>query len=343
MTSINYIIDDSIVNRLTSSRKWLDTYVPSITQRLENQGFDVVFDKKSNFDLIHIHVPMTLAYRLSVNNKNGNTRPIIFHGHMTEDTFLVGTNVKYIVRKWFKSLAQRSDVILTPSLSSAEYFKEILPDKDIRQLNCGIDLDKYKYSENHRLAFREQYGINEAEIVVSSVGGLTQRKGVKEFFEMAYRFPDLRFMWVGGMFYKGQMQNLYGKLSYGDNISLKDVPGNVLFTGYIPEVRKALSSSDIFFFPSHHETQGLALVEAAANCRPIVTRDLPVFREWLTHGVDCLMGTDMDEFEAHIRSLSQDISFASELGKHALQSARKHHDIDKTSQSLAKIYNELTG
>jgi 1,2-diacylglycerol-3-alpha-glucose alpha-1,2-glucosyltransferase len=136
---------------------------------------------------------------------------------------------------------------------------------------------------------------------------------------MANRFPDLRFMWVGGMFYKGQMQNLYGKLS--------------------SEVRKALSSSDIFVFPSHHETQGLALVEAAANCRPIVTRDLPVFREWLTHGVDCLMGTDMDEFESHIRSLSQDISFASEQGKHALQSARKHHDIDKTSQSLAKIYN----
>lgn len=163
------------------------------------------------------------------------------------------------------------------SLSAAEYFKEILPDKDIRQLNYGIDLDKYKYSENHRLAFREQYGINEDEVVVSSVGGLTQRKGVKEFFEMANRFPDLRFMWVGGMFYKGQMQNL--------------------------------------------------------------TRDLPVFREWLTHGVDCLMGTDMDEFESHIRSLSQDISFASELGKHALQSARKHLDIDKTSQSLAKIYN----
>jgi 1,2-diacylglycerol-3-alpha-glucose alpha-1,2-glucosyltransferase len=342
MTSINYIIDDSIVNRLTSSRKWLDTYVPSITQRLENQGFEVVFDEKSDYDLMHIHVPMTLAYRLSLNNKNGNTRPIIFHGNMTEDTFLVGTNVKYILRKWFKSLAQRSDVILTPSLSAAEYFKKILPYKDIRQLNYGIDLDKYEYSENHRQAFRKQQGITEDEIVVSCVGGLTQRKGVKEFFEMANRFPDIRFMWVGGMFYKGQMQNLYGKLSYGDNINLKDVPENVLFTGYTPEVQKALSASDIFFFPSHQETQGLALVEAAANCLPIVTRDLPVFREWLTHGVDCLMGTDMDEFEAHIRSLSQDISFASELGKHALQSARKHHDIDKTSLSLAKIYNELT-
>jgi 1,2-diacylglycerol-3-alpha-glucose alpha-1,2-glucosyltransferase len=292
---------------------------------------------------MHIHIPMTLAYRLSLNSKNGNTRPIIFHGHMTEDTFLVGTKVKYLLRKWFKSLAQRSDLILTPSLSAAEYFNTILPDKDIRQLNYGIDLDRYAYSESDRDAFREQHGIQENEIVISCVGGLTQRKGIKEFFEMANRFPDFRFMWVGGMFYKGQMQTICGRLSYGDHINLKEVPDNVLLTGYTPKVRNALSSSDIFFFPSHHETQGLALVEAAANSRPIVSRDLPVFREWLTHGVDCLMGTTMEEFEAHIRSLIQDMGFASKLGKQALQSARKHHDIDKTSQSLATIYHELTG
>ncbi|NIA03175.1 MAG: glycosyltransferase, partial [Nitrospirae bacterium] len=335
MTVINYIIDNNNVDRLTSSRKWLDTYVPSITQCLEKQGFNVVFDKKSDFDLIHIHIPMALAYRLSLNNKNGNKKPIIFHGNMTEDTFQVGTKVKYIIRKWFKSLARKSDIILAPSLSAAEYFNELLPDKDVRQLNYGIDLNRYAYSKADGMAFREQQGLSEDVIVVSCVGGLTKRKGVQEFFEMAHRFPDIRFMWVGGMFYKGQsIQTFYGKISHGDQINLKDAPNNVLFTGNISDVQKALSASDIFFFPSHQETQGLALVEAAANSRPIITRDLPVFREWLTNGVDCFMGTDLDEFESYIQTLSQDVGYSSKLGKQALESARKHHDINNTSKLL---------
>jgi len=262
---------------------------------------------------------------------------------MTEDTFQVGTKVKYMIRKWFKSLARKSDIILAPSLSTAEYFNELLPDKDIRQLNYSIDLNRYAYSKADGMAFREQQGLSEDEIVVSCVGGLTQRKGLKEFLEMAHRFPDIRFMWVGGIFYKGHsMQTFYGKISHRDQINLKDAPDNVLFTGNLSDMQKALSASDIFFFPSHQETQGLALVEAAANCRPIITSDLPVFREWLTNGVDCLMRTDLDEFESHIRILSQDVGFSSKLGKQALESARKHHDIDKTSQLLAKICIELT-
>jgi len=90
MTVVNYIIDNGLVNRLTSDRKWLDSYIPSIAERVMEQGIDVVFDNDSDFDLMHIHIPMTLAYRMSLKNNNGNHSPIIFHGHMTEDTFVVG-------------------------------------------------------------------------------------------------------------------------------------------------------------------------------------------------------------------------------------------------------------
>ncbi len=103
----------------------------------------------------------------------------------------------------------------------------------------------------------------------------------------------------------------------------------------------ALSASDIFFFPSRHETQGLALVEAAANARPIVTRDLPVFREWLTHGRDCLMGSSEEEFDTCLRQLADDPAMMKRLGSEAKRSAEKYHDIDKTSKQLGQIYNEL--
>jgi len=342
MTTINYIIDNGLVKRLTSDRKWLDSYIPSITGRLIEQGIDVVFDKDSDFDLMHIHIPMTLAYRVSCKNNNGNYIPIIFHGHMTEDTFVVGGKTKYFVRKWFKGLANKADIILCPSRSAAEYYRRLLPAKDVRQLNNGIDLGKYAYSDLARQAFRQEYGIGENETVVCSVGGLTLRKGVSEFFKMASCFPDMRFMWVGGSFHKKQsLKSLYGIISKEKNIVMKDVPSNVMFIGYVNNVPDALSASDIFFFPSRHETQGLALVEAAANERPIVTRDLPVFREWMTHGSDCLMGSNEEEFDTCLRQLADDSGMMKRLGSEARRSAEKYHDIDKTSIQLGQIYNEL--
>jgi len=342
MTTVNYIIDNGLVNRLTSDRKWLDSYIPSMAGCVKKQGIDVVFDKDSDFDLVHIHIPMTRAYRMSFNNNNGNNIPIIFHGHMTEDTFVVGQKTKYFVRKWFKGLANKADIVLCPSRSAAEYYRQLLPGKDVRQLNCGIDLGKYAYSDRDKQVFRQEYGIAENETVVCSVGGLTPRKGVSEFCKAASRFPDMRFIWIGGRFHKKQsVKSLYGIITKEKNIVTKDVPPNVMFTGYVNNVPGALSASDIFFFPSRHETQGLALVEAAANARPIVTRDLPVFREWLTHGSDCLMGSNEEMFNAYIRQLADDPGLMKRLGSEARKSAEKYHDIDKTSKQLGQIYNEL--
>ncbi len=163
------------------------------------------------------------------------------------------------------------------------------------------------------------------------MGGFTQRKGVGDFLEVTRLFPKIRFMWVGGMFYKNQyVHSLYNFVVRNDNIDMKNIPENMIFTVYTRDVKAALSASDIFFFPSIHETQGLAIVEAAANNRPIVTRDLPVFKEWLTHGHNCLMGICVDDFAAR-------------LGREAHKSVVKYHDINRTSRSLAGIYNELLG
>ena len=105
MTIVNYIIDDNIVNKLTTNRKWLDSYMSVMVECVEKQGFDVVFDRDSDFDLMHIHIPMAQAYRVSTKNNNGSHKPAIFHGHMTEDTFMVGCKMKYLLRKWIKKIA----------------------------------------------------------------------------------------------------------------------------------------------------------------------------------------------------------------------------------------------
>ena len=128
-----------------------------------------------------------------------------------------------------------------------------------------------------------------------------------------------------------------------DNIDIKEIPKNMIYTGYTPDVTAALSASDIFLFPFIHDTRGLDIVEAAANSHSIVSRYLPIFKEWLTHGCDCLMWTCVSDFFAHIQTLIEYENFAVKLGKEAHKSAVEHHDINWTSRSLAGICGELLG
>lgn len=342
MSTINFIIDEKTVNRLTKNKAWLETYIPELAKKLEGRGFNVVFDQDTNFDLMHIHIPLSLTQSFILNYDSNQDYPIVYHGHATEDSFTVGDGTKYLLRNWLKKIAGQSDLIICPSKSAKEYYKELLPNHHIEQLNNGINLDKYSYSKEVRVKFREQYGIGEDETVVCCVAGLSKRKGIYDFLEVSRQNPDLRFVWVGGNYTNHIAIDIFYKIfARNGDVCIKDIPENLLMTGYAPDIPAALSASDIFFFPSIHETQGLALIEAAANSRPIVVRDLPVFREWLTHGHDCLMGTNLDDFNAHIKLLAENSNLAANLGKHALESAREHHDINITIKRLASIYEEL--
>ncbi|TFH42839.1 MAG: hypothetical protein E4G94_05665, partial [ANME-2 cluster archaeon] len=196
MSVINYVIDETTVNRLTKNMGWLETYIPEVVTRLESMGFSVVYDQEAGFDLMHIHMPLRMANRLSNNGDNGI--PIIYHGHATEDSFSVGRGAKYSLRKWFKKIAGKSDLILCPSQSAEDYFRTLLPNHHIEQLNYGINIAKYSCSERSRISFREKYGIREDELVVSCIGGISKRKGIDDFINISKRHPELRFMWVGG-------------------------------------------------------------------------------------------------------------------------------------------------
>lgn len=342
MSTINFIIDEKTVSFLTKNKAWLETYIPEATKRLKDQGFEVVFDQTAGFDLIHIHMPLLAAHNLLKNCNGRRNVPIVYHGHATEDSFSVGGGTKFLVRKWFRKIAGRSDLIICPSRSAEEYYRTLLPDHDIVQLNYGINLDKYSFSEISRRAFREKYSIRENEMVVSCVAGISKRKGIMEFIEIARRYPDLKFVWVGGKYTQHPVIDVFYKVfARSGNVNIEEVPDNVLFTGYTRDVPGALSASDIFFFPSKQETQGLALVEAAACARPIVTRTIPVFQEWLTHGKDCLMGTSIDEFDTCFQQLIDDPDLKGRLGAQALRSAQAHHDIKTTTARLGTIYDGL--
>src|SRR5262249_884889 len=53
----------------------------------------------------------------------------------------------------------------------------------------------------------------------------------------------------------------------------------IRFVGPVSDPSPYLRGADLFCMPSHHEGQGMALLEAAASRLPAIASDLPVLRE----------------------------------------------------------------
>ena len=80
--------------------------------------------------------------------------------------------------------------------------------------------------------------------------------------------------------------------------AIKNAPKNVIFPGYIKGdiIEGAFLGANLFFFPSHEETEGIVVLEALAAKQQVLIRDIGVYEDWLTDGVDCYKGNGVEEF-----------------------------------------------
>ena len=93
---------------------------------------------------------------------------------------------------------------------------------------------------------------------------------------------------------------------------LAELPGlglelgvDVLMVGTVEdqEMPSWYAAADVLAFPSVKEGFGLAVLEAMSAGTPVVTSDLPVFREYLVDGTDALL-VPVGDVEGLARSLS---------------------------------------
>jgi glycosyltransferase involved in cell wall biosynthesis len=86
-----------------------------------------------------------------------------------------------------------------------------------------------------------------------------------------------------------------------------------------------LSRCGVFVSTSEEETQGLALLEAAALEMPLVVTDLPPYVGIWQHGHNCLVSPvgDVPALQANVQSLLTDPALAASLGQAAALTAQR--------------------
>jgi len=152
--------------------------------------------------------------------------------------------------------------------------REHIPAAKLVTIYNAIDHERSRVSPEARERIRRELGISPGRIAVGSMGALTGQKGFEYLLDAVPAVirvhPDVRFF-IGG---EGDLENEL--LRKRDLLGLGE---KVVFLGFRSDVPELLSAFDIFVLPSLYEGLSVALIEAMAAGRPIVTTDVAENRE----------------------------------------------------------------
>lgn len=143
-------------------------------------------------------------------------------------------------------------------------------------------------------ALRARVGATGRPLLLS-VGGLEPRKGSEHLVRALHRLRSLVpvppvLAVVGGHSFQDHRAYRQSVLDLAGSLGLA-AGADFVEVGTVPddEMPAWYHAADVLAFPSVKEGFGLAVVEAMAAGLPVVTSDLPVFREYLVHGRDALL------------------------------------------------------
>jgi glycosyltransferase involved in cell wall biosynthesis len=156
-------------------------------------------------------------------------------------------------------------------------------------IHNGVDATRFTAIQPaQRAALRSRWGLTD-RFVFLAVGGVEPRKGSTVLFQamglLAGEFdPAPALVIVGGHSFQDYTQYRDEALAALPDLGLR-LGGDVVLAGTVSddELHEWYRSADALAFPSLKEGWGLAVLEAMAAELPVVTSDIAVLHEYLTH------------------------------------------------------------
>lgn len=268
---------------------------------------------------------------------------------------LIGSNVPLILTKQVGSFIVKKDLLhnfLYNRASKAFAISNIiknnllettaLTEEKIEIVYNGIDTDRFNPDKANRQKIRNEFEIQEDELLIGMLARFSPGKGHEEFLEAAKilsnKFSNLKFMIVGEASRgEDEYANQIKKLSEQLNLQ------NVIFTGFRADTNDILSAMDIFVFPSHAEAFGIALAEALSTGVPSVCANADGVLDIAVDGETSLLFKKQNHIDLaeKIEKLITDESLREKLSLASRKRAVEKFDLNIIMDKTIKIYNSL--
>ena len=189
-------------------------------------------------------------------------------------------------------------------------------------------------------ALAEQLGLSDAYPVIIWVGRLQRNKGhadlIRAFRSIIEYYPSARLVLVGDGKHGSRLQRLARDLQVAEK---------VVFTGYRNDVPALLALADVFACPSHAECSCVAVQEAMAAGKCIVSTVVGGPMDYVSDGESGLLvpiGRPEALADAILR-VASDRDFARQLGQAARTAAQQHFSMERFVAGLEEVYAQAIG
>ena len=319
------------------------------TEWLGGQGIPVHHLRRGRFD------PRILGDLVSLARERG-ARILHVHGYAAADFGRLAARAvgaKLVLHEHFadpgmpayqavadRLLSGRTDGAIAVSRSTREFLvrQRFVPEDRVRLIWNGAPLEEFAPVPRARaLRVRRQLGLADDALVVGTIGRLNAQKGHRFLLDAAARLlprrPRTRVLVAGD---GDLMEELRGQAA------TLGIAGQVVFAGHRTDVPDLLGALDVFCISSLYEGTPLALFEAMAAGKAIVSTSVDGCREVLEDGVTGLLVSPADAAalaEGLDRVLGDEALRAS-LGRRAL-AASSRYDVRACVEAMQAFYDDL--
>lgn len=303
--------------------------------------------KEFSPDIIHTHTykPGIIGRYLA---KRHNVKRIIhtYHG-LIFDSYFSSALSKVLVHI-DTYLAKSTDVIIALS----EIQKQQILDKignsienKIQIIPLSISQDKFRYSKEDGLLFRNNIGVSEDRILLAMVGRVADVKNIAKTIDV---FSELKkdanasnstLVIVGDGDQKNSLIAQARALSLKVDLEKGDENSDIIFVSWQREIQPLYSAIDILVLSSKNEGTPLNIIEAQLMKTAILAPRVGGIPDIVVEGKTALLFDNRQEMFAKMHELISNRTLIDNLQQNALKFAKERFSISKMLESYNKLYN----
>jgi len=208
---------------------------------------------------------------------------------------------------------------------------------DIRVVPPGVDVGRFRFDSERRLAMRRHWGFREDEFLVGSAGRLVESKGMHVLIDAISQLRDSELPIVAVIAGEGPQRD-----ALVQRARQLDIADAVRFVSIVGDMSGFYSALDAFALCSDTESFGLVLTEAMACERPVVATATAGARLQMAHGDNGLLlqQRSANDLADALRHLHSDPKKRQRLGLNGRRCVEEHFRIDLTWQRTLSILEQ---
>lgn len=294
-------------------------------------------------DVVHTHAAKAgaLGRRAAARAAPDARRVHTFHGHVLEGYF--PGPVSAAMRRVEARLARDTHGILAVSEATRDDLVRlgVTAAERVEVVPPGVRLGGLLDLPLRRGAsLRDRLSLHPDDVAVGVVGRLAPVKrtvlALDVFEDVALEFPGAHLVVVGDGGERARVEARRAQLPEG-------VRQRVHLLGAVQDVGPVHEALDVLLSTSFAEGMPVAMIEAGAAARPVVSTAVGGVPELVRSGITGLLGVDRAGLAAALAGLVGDADRRLEMGRAARERVRAEHSADALADRLEDVYARMVG